>query len=94
MPNAQRGGSTSVRVLRSSSSEWKAGQIAAPKVEHLRDHAADLRHTLRLGVTPAISGAVIVGSPQPMKQALANEISDARVVRLADIANLPWNAGW
>lgn len=63
------------------------------RVEHLRAHAADLGKTLRLDDVPSISGVVIVGAPQPMEQAPANDGRDSKVIRLADLASIAWNTG-
>jgi hypothetical protein len=64
------------------------------RVAHLRMHVSDLRKTLGLAVDPAVSGVVIVGAPQPMEQAPANFDADAKVLRLADVTVIPWDAGW
>lgn len=63
------------------------------RVAYLRKHASDLVGRLGLTVTPQISGAVVVHSPQPMEQIHINS-PDARVVMLDDIDLIPWREGW
>lgn len=64
------------------------------RVSHLRSNAEGLMRSLDLPGIPVVSGAVVVGAPQPMQMAPASDDRDAMVVRLADLATIPWATGW
>lgn len=64
------------------------------RVAHLRSNAEGVMRSLGLPAIPQVSGAVVVGAPQPMQTAPANHDPDATVLRLADLASMPWAAGW
>lgn len=64
------------------------------RVAHLRDNAAGLMRSLDLPAIPAVSGAVVVGAPQPMQMAPASADPDGTVIRLAELADAPWDTGW
>lgn len=50
--------------------------------------------SLDLPALPSVSGAVVVGAPQPMQLAPTNADPDGTVVRLAELGDVPWNSGW
>lgn len=49
--------------------------------------------SLDLPAIPAVSGAVVVGAPQPMQMAPTSADPDGTVIRLAELADVPWDAG-
>lgn len=64
------------------------------RIAHLRANAEGLMRSLDLPGIPVVSGAMIVGTPQPMQMAPANDDKDATVVRLTDLGTIPWASGW